>query len=296
MKHTVVDLDLAAIGGELSAAILALGQPTFDGINSFFVSRAAASAGLKVALSGVGGDELFGGYASFRSLPLLERADRPLSPFRRCRLGRLLGAPGGRSKSDPLEKLRWVLAYGGSDAGRYLLARGVFAPHETAQLTRCGVEDVLRVMDERIATMPEGQSISDRVTALEAGQYLRHQLLRDTDAASMAASLEVRTPLVDHRLYDALAALSGEHRTSGPAKRLLRQAGGEMLPDEIWQRRKTGFSLPFERWLRSGAVNLQRPRHPLLDAAAVDGVFDAFDDGMLHWSRPWSLHVLAHHL
>ena len=176
-------------------------QPTIDGINTWFVSKAASERGLKVALSGLGGDELFGSYPSFRSLPRLLRAARlPLASRLAARVSR---SPKGIG----------IARYGGTWEGAYLLQRGLFLPEELPSLmgddaARDGLAR-LRIV-ERIAAAMDDDPMTNygRVATLEAALYMRNQLLRDTDWASMAHSLEVRTPLVDAWLLRQLAPLA----------------------------------------------------------------------------------------
>ncbi len=140
--------------------------------------------------------------------------------------------------------------------------------------------------------MPE----EERVSALEFCQYLQMQLLRDTDAVSMRHSLEVRTPLVDHELLRAAARVPAALRRAGPAKRHLRQAPQPPVPDALWNRPKQGFTLPFDRWLRSGAIPIRLPDHEWLRPEALQGVVQGFQRGRVHFSRVWLLHVLAEYL
>ncbi|HKP57482.1 MAG TPA: asparagine synthase (glutamine-hydrolyzing) [Polyangiales bacterium] len=232
----------------------AMDQPSIDGLNVWFVSKATAELGLKVAISGLGGDELFGGYPSFREIPQLVRAMS--LPARIPGLGK-----GLRHALRPIvdklpgvhPKLASVAEYGGSFGTAYALKRGLFLPWELdTVLPAARVEEGLaRLADpmrlEGLLT-PMPPSAFARVALLEAAQYMCNQLLRDADWASMAHSLEVRVPLVDHVLLRTLApVLAGEARPDG--KLGLALSPRRALPEHVRGRRKTGFSTPIARWL-----------------------------------------------
>ncbi len=227
----------------------AMDQPTIDGVNTYFVSKAAAQAGLKVAISGLGGDELFGGYPSFREIPKMVGL---LSPFRFMRgpgrFFRWVSAPVLKHLTSP--KYAGLLEYGGTYGGAYLLRRGLFMPWELPeilgdQVTRDGWEELQSLM--RLEQTIQGAT-SDRtkVSALEMSWYMRNQLLRDADWAGMAHSLEIRVPLVDVELTRRLAPLLTE---SFPDKNDMACTPRVTLPAEILNRRKTGFSVPVREWI-----------------------------------------------
>jgi asparagine synthase (glutamine-hydrolysing) len=298
-EHHEVPIRIEEIRDRMPDALRALDQPSIDGPNTYFVSEAAVKAGLKVAVSGVGGDELFGGYTSFARIPqiLRYRARAAAIPG----IGAAL-APAARAIEALLPRTRSgsrlvrALAFGGDHAGAYYAERGLFSPGEVRRLLAPELAEAVDACEPREAlrqrlavdTLPE----DERVSALELRQYLEVQLLRDTDAVSMAHSLEVRTPLVDRDLLRAAARVPATLRRAGPAKRLLREAPRPPLPPALWQRRKQGFTLPFEHWLRSGGIPVQLPTHPSLDPAAVRAVERDFARGRVHWSRVWALIVL----
>lgn len=251
------------------ARILAnMDQPTIDGVNTYFVSKAAALVGVKVALSGVGGDELLGGYPSFQQIPRLVRSLRPLrrAPF----VGkgfRWLAAPLLKSRVSP--KYAGLLEHGSTYAGAYLLRRGLYMPWELpkvldADMARQGWRDLepLLRLEEIVRGVP-GSADGDehlRICALELTMYMRNMLLRDTDWAGMAHSLEIRTPLVDISLLRRIAPLlTGAGHA---AKSDLALLPSRPLPDAIRRRPKTGFSVPMRAWLRADAADAagEKPR------------------------------------
>ena len=183
---------------ELPKLFDAMDQPTIDGTNTYFVSKAAAERGLKVAISGLGGDELFGSYPSFRALPRIVAAAH--FPVVAGALGRMLRNP----KADALAR------FGRTYSGAYLLKRGLFLPDDLpALMGKEQAEEALRqlaILDNIGAAIePDPGTTFGRIASLEASLYMRNQLLRDTDWASMAHSVEVRTPLVDSALLRQLA-------------------------------------------------------------------------------------------
>ncbi len=227
--------------GDLPGLFDAMDQPTIDGTNTWFVSKAAAERGLKVSISGLGGDELFGSYPSFRDLPRIVNASR--LPFAAAAAGRLARSPkaGGMGR------------YGSTWAGAYLLKRGLFLPDDLPALmgaaeAREGLERLAMLEHIGEAIDPDPGTPFGRVAALEASLYMRNQLLRDTDWASMAHSLEVRTPLVDATLLRQIVPLLMVEKQR--CKRHFAASPRHPLPDWLAGRRKTGFSVPLAEWMQ----------------------------------------------
>ncbi len=295
-QHAQVELDDAAARRELPLALAAMDQPSFDAVNTYIVSKLARDSGLTVALSGLGGDELFAGYDTFRIVPALRKARR-LVPAAAAPaaagLARL--AWGG---SDRAEKLaRWL---GRSDRGltAYSLRRELFAPDVLAHLspTANGGSGATE------AAEPDLDDING-TSYLELSRYMRNVLLRDTDVMSMAHGLEVRVPFLDHRLVEFVAGLPGKlKRNGGAPKPLLTEAVADLLPGEVVHRKKMGFTLPFAEWLRGPPRHevesaLRDPRFggqvaEALDHEAIVRIWDRFQQGKAEWVRPWSLYVL----
>jgi asparagine synthase (glutamine-hydrolysing) len=245
----------------LDDILAAMDQPTIDGVNTYFISAAARRAGVKVALSGLGGDELFGGYAGFAQIPWLARL---LSPLR----GVPLLGRGFRIIASPLiggaisPKYAGLLEYGTSVEDAYLLRRSLFMPWELPQLldpdlVRAGWRE-LRPLTSLRETVSGLTSDRARIAALEMSWYMRCQLLRDADWAGMAHSVEIRTPFVDVELLQRLAPLIvGEQP---PSKQEMAQAMPAPLLPAILARRKTGFVTPVRDWLIQTAGRAYRGR------------------------------------
>jgi asparagine synthase (glutamine-hydrolysing) len=262
--HTTRVVPESEFRSDLPKIFDAMDQPTVDGINTWFVSKAARELGLKAAISGLGGDEMFGGYPSFSDIPHWVR--RYAVPSRIPLLG--LAFRHAVSASRRLvprihPKTAGLIEYSGTYAGAYLLRRGIFMPWELGSfLDRPFMEEGLRWLGplRHIAASlrPDPRTAYGRVVTLESCLYLRNQLLRDTDWASMAHSLEVRVPLVDVQLLRRVApALLSAPARAG--KRLLATSPLRALPREIVDRAKTGFSTPIADWLQRD-VRLQRWR------------------------------------
>lgn len=257
-QHTTRLVGREEFQADLPAIVEAMDQPSIDGINTWFVSKACRELGLKVALSGVGGDELLGGYSTFRDLPRWRRLFGPAAAI--PGLGALSRAllrsfAPGLVRRNP--KVLGLLDYPKSWSGAYLLRRALRLPFELEQALDADVvrEGLARLdpIGRITATMqPDPGTTMGRVTALESANYMRGQLLRDTDWAGMAHSLEIRTPLVDFALLGTLApyvpAFAG-----GVGKRALALAPATPLPAEVIDRAKTGFGIPAATWTGGAA-------------------------------------------
>jgi asparagine synthase (glutamine-hydrolysing) len=273
----------------LDDAFEAMDQPTFDGINTFVVSRAAAQTGLKVALSGLGADELFDGYGYVGRVRLLERARRlpqPLTLLASRWASSFLGERGRKPSV-------WLRA--GEQGSSYELLRRLFLEPDVRALigraTRVGMP-----MPARISA---GESLYHQVSELDLTNYMENVLLRDTDAMSMSRGLEVRVPYLDHPLVEW--ALRQPERTKGRHKALLISAASGLLPAEVLKRAKHGFLLPLPRWIRGELKSevdekLRRPPEALaelVDVAAIADIWEEHKASGHRWLQPWALYALA---
>jgi asparagine synthase (glutamine-hydrolysing) len=301
-RHHEILLSQGDLLASLPRALAAMDQPTVDGINTWFVSRATREAGVTVALSGLGGDELFAGYRNFRLAPRIEQADRLLPQWsKRLAAAALSALPGERTG-----KVSAWLGGSGGFAHPAQFIRTVFAPMQVARLLRpewLGRIDfeMFRAEMDTLAAQLAGQDPLNRVTCMELALYMRNTLLRDTDCMSMAHSLEVRVPLLDHRLTALLLRIPGAWKLNGrQSKPLLVAALAQPLPAAIRERPKRGFELPWSHWLRGELraeidATLAAPGPVLgeyLDWGAVRKVWREFAAGRAHWSRPWLFYAL----
>jgi asparagine synthase (glutamine-hydrolysing) len=300
----------------LESALDSLDQPTFDGLNSYYMSQAVRDAGFKVALVGSGGDELFGGYTSFRDLPTLARWSRragSLPMGARVGFARLVAQlmqPSGRGAV--AQQTRWAklpeMTRRGDDLlGLYQIAYSLFLPeyqHELlgASLQGALVDGLPGAMRARVLAESQGRSDLAAIGVMEQRVFLGERLLRDTDSTSMAASIETRLPLVDQVLLENVIRLP-DHERFHPLrmKSMLRRIGLRGLDPALFDRPKSGFVLPYDRWLRSslGKVIDATMRDPAmvqptgLNPAAVLRLWQAFLEGApgLYWSRVWAIYV-----
>jgi asparagine synthase (glutamine-hydrolysing) len=302
--HHTLEVDARSVTRDWPVILRHLDQPTIDAVNTFYAARAVAETGVKAVLSGVGGDELFGGYPSFRRLPRALGLARALGPI----LPLAARVAAGSNRDGRAAKRRHIAAARTDPAEIYRGLRGFLMPDEVAHLAGPRLADdsaaAERVADaERSACRTVGGETPVATAArLETMVYMRHQLLRDVDVMSMAHGLEVRVPLVDDRLLAAVWPALGAHRSLIGGKRLLVEAAPHPIPAAVALAPKRGFTLPFESWLRG--VLAEPIRSGLADLAA-DGwirreapaeIWRDWEEGRAHWSRPWGLGVLGRFL
>jgi asparagine synthase (glutamine-hydrolysing) len=252
-EHSTRWLARGEFEADLERVIAAMDQPSTDGVNTYFVAQAAHQMGLKAALSGVGGDELFGGYSSFRQVPALAAAWGRMIPRTITRTLRAGLAPALGRITSP--KYAGLLEYAGTYGGAYLLRRALFMPWEIAQVlapetVRAGLE-VLQPELELDHAVRGIDSPFLKVSALELTCYMRNQLLRDADWAGMAHSLEIRTPFADLEVIRAIAPLAARNLLQAK-KRDLINLPACALPPPLVNRAKTGFRVPVQDWISKG--------------------------------------------
>ena len=317
-RHREIPLNGDAVMSRIDEAVAALDQPSMDGINTYFVSWAAREAGLKVALSGLGGDELFGGYATFKDTPriasLIRLAWFVPAPVRKAVAPLLRAVIAGRSSPDAARKALAAWLSPDRLPHPYFFTRALFpVGSELSQLIEPRFRPSSVAADgvtleptwvgwlERAADGARNFEGMASISWMETRSYMASTLLRDTDSVSMARSLEVRVPLLDTPLVEFVGALPEEaRRNGGSSKPLLKAAIADLLPENVLMQKKRTFTLPWEDWLR-GALRrrLETSFTEVAPALAAhlhaDGVRDvwgAFLEGKTSWSRPWSIYVI----
>lgn len=271
LEHHIYTLGYDEFIQELPQFFASMEQPTIDGLNTWFVAKAAKSLGLKVVLSGVGGDEIFGGYPSFSSVPKFLTWGGLFSAVFKLPFANLLFEQIVK-RLNLNNKNKWMALPTSMNSllGAYRLQRGIFLKSELnakEQTALTQLEDLLNVDESLIKKADHRRNIS----LLESQCYLRNQLLRDADWASMAHSIEIRTPLVDSHLSEILASvpekvLYGNNKSALAA--LLSIHDYELLANKP----KTGFTLPMQKWL-SAAGLVTKKNHS-------------------HWSRGYAQQVM----
>lgn len=269
----------ATLGKSLLPKFLdAIDQPSIDGFNTFCVSQIAHKCGMKVVLSGLGGDEFFGGYKSFQKIPQMIRLGQQLQPFKPLLTGIGMGMERWGS-STQVRRLGDFLQQVPNLANAYRSFRGIFSHWEACQIIKSYFPDQISSRNSSVENINQF-SLKDEISRLEISNYMRNQLLKDSDVMSMSWGLELRVPLVDHTLLQNIATIPSELRLA-PGKQLLIQAVPE-LPDWIINRPKRGFSFPYERWMHSEWQDyfqeINCPPNVLLKS----------------WYRRWSLAILQH--
>jgi asparagine synthase (glutamine-hydrolysing) len=290
----------------LAKIIGAMDQPTVDGVNTYIISRETRRMGYKVALSGLGADEIFAGYETFKAVPRMEWVAWCLStvnPTLRSMLASIMRLPNSKRRPRA-EKLAALIEGDSGIPHPYALTRTLFMPRQLRQLNlaRDG-------MDVNSAKAPLADIVKwaarfdpvNRTSYLELRHYMANTLLRDSDVMSMAHGLELRVPFVDHKLAEFLFRIPGASKLKpGLPKWLLIEALQGLLPQQVVRRPKRGFTFPFELWLKKEMR--QDMEDVLLDPSAnllagidrkfVATVWKDFLAGKTTWSRPWSLYVL----
>ena len=318
-RHTNVLLREEDFLQQLPDALSSIDQPTFDALNTYFVSRAARQAGMTVALAGTGGDELFGGYPSFTELPKMRRAGAWVPPLLdgavRGSYGLLAALSWNLLRQAP-PQVRWGkiadLVSGAHDLlDLYQTSYALFTREAQARLASAEVRAAQRSMDFGLPAevarawraQTEGSELLHAISLLELSSFIGERLLRDTDAASMAVSLEVRVPLLDYALCETVAGIDPVRRFAPPGKkRLLRDLSLARLDPALFDRPKSGFVLPIGEWAKR---RLQPEMERVLSDASlvsraglrpesVRTLWRSYVAGKpgLYWSRVWSLYAL----
>jgi asparagine synthase (glutamine-hydrolysing) len=254
--------------------------PSTDGINTWFISKYAKENELKAVLSGVGGDELYGGYPSFKRMGAVNALEK---------LPRAVLLNSHRAGLRKFRRLCY-LTLGGAK-GKYLFLRGHFIPSEIARHLNIDEKEVWNILDEQpVLKDVSGLSLKNQASWIEMNMYMQNQLLRDSDVMSMAHGVEIRVPFLDKEFIDLSLQIQSSIKYAGNFKKqMLIDAFKDMLPEPIYNRPKMGFSFPFKEWLAkddyiktlisSGNENAKKE-------------YKRFAAGDMHWSQLMTLALL----
>lgn len=315
-QHQEIVLTEQHFIAQLDAALNSLDQPTFDGLNSYYMAHAVRAAGFKVALVGTGGDELFGGYKSFQDLPALLRwsqRTRWIPEAVRVSLAKLVASALQPSSGLIPQQTRWAklpqIAQRGDDLlALYQQAYALFLPAFQQQLMGDAmggglIDGLPAAMRSRLLLETQSRTPLSAISIMEQRLFLGERLLRDTDATGMAASIEMRLPLVDQVLFENVSRLPDHERYHPLGKKsVLRRIGLRGLDPALFERPKTGFVMPYDRWIRMGLGKVmdKTMRDPDavkpagLNPEAVRRLWQSFLDGApgIYWTRVWAIYVL----
>ena len=271
-KHQAFLLDKKQFKEAIPDILQAMDQPSADGINSYFISKFAKEAGLKAVLSGLGADELFGGYPSFKRNKLIKNI-RQLPAF--------IINNAHLIPQHKYQKINFLKTE--NDTGNYLFNRGYFTPVETARLFDMHVSEVQALLlQEEFFISLEQLSEGNKTSYLESNLYMQNQLLKDTDYMSMWHSIEVRVPFLDYDFIECAHQISSCLKFDNrQGKYLLIESFKDQLPDEIWNRKKKGFQLPFDTWM-------QESLDQFISTKQDQEMHKKFKKGQLNWSSYWA--------
>lgn len=264
--------------------------PTIDGFNTYFVSKIARENGMKVCLSGIGGDEIFGGYTSFSEVPKILKLKnyniflKILSNFLR---------------EDKRDKLNYFILNPSIETA-YFSIRALYSPFKIKRLLKykeISFDPLIYInkitQDEKFSE----ENLINKISLLELKIYMHNQILRDTDNFSMSNSLEVRVPLLEHKLVEFALSIPSKYKLG---KKILKDIMNDYLPEEIIKRKKKGFFFPMEKWLKgdlkdfllAGIFDIDS----FFDKKELQNLWKKFERGSIHWSRIWSISILNHYL
>ncbi len=271
--HHSFEINKKIFDDNISTIYQAYDMPSNDGVNTWFISKFAKENNLKAVLSGLGADEIFGGYPSFKRVSQLKK----LHQFKNLVLSSLKVLP---SKFERLEFLKLD-----DHVSDYLLLRGFNSPSKVAKILDVDVNSVLLKLNEFRPNTTNKVETIDNVSTLEKNIYMRNQLLRDSDAMSMQHGVEIRVPFLDNEFLSLISSIKTEilFKISGQ-KSLLINAFKDVLPDDIWNRPKKGFQFPFKEWFKDSEFIKDKMSSTLKQKEYV-----SFNKDNIHWSKIWAL-------
>ncbi len=280
-EHHSILLKEADFHANFNRILKDMDNPSCDGINTWFISKYASEEGLKAVLSGIGADELFGGYPSFsRMNTALQMQSIPNFALKLS--SKILNKKYDRIAYLQMEGMR----------GLYLFLRGHFTPLEIAKHIGGYEKEIWNVLKTESTSQNINLANTNKASWLEFNYYMQDQLLKDADVMSMAHGLEIRVPFLDNTIINTSFSINEKIKFNKSLKKqLLINAFGDKLPKEIWNRPKMGFGLPFADWLKNSEVVKKLSNH---NNSAIKNTYKDFMNGKLHWSKIMSLVVLQH--
>ncbi|MGI4751821.1 MAG: asparagine synthase (glutamine-hydrolyzing) [Janthinobacterium lividum] len=279
-QHHQLQLTQKDFDEQISTVLQAMDQPSADGINTWFVSALAKKHGLKAVLSGLGGDELFGGYPSFQRIKPLKNMEKILPDIALQMFQ--------KSPKEAYQKLAYLSLH--SAIGFYLCMRGYFAPSQIAAILNIPVKEVWQKIGSLTYNADLEQNTNLFAAKLEQDLYMQNQLLHDTDNMSMQHGIEIRVPFLDTELIKSIENIDPSIRFDNKvSKGLLINSYQDLLPEEIWNRQKMGFSFPLQRLLKSNPITakLQASKNSSITSFTNDFLKDK-----IHWSKLLALHSI----
>lgn len=298
--HHEIKLSLNDVLHEIPQALQSIDHPSADGVNSYLVSKAVKSAGLKVALSGLGGDEIFGGYASFKQLSNLTQNNKYVQLVPQALRKGISNTVVNTNSSIKLQKISAYLQSDLSIENNYAITRQYFFNNQIKELSKSTFAGY-NILKENI---PAPYSYST-ISKLELNYYMHDVLLRDTDQMSMSNSLEVRAPFLDHRLLELVLSIPNSHKTDSKInKSLFVKALIDFIPEELLYRPKQGFVMPFDHWMRNELNSYCKQKltylkeKDIFDAHAIDHYWQCYlnKTDNVNWARLWLLVSFANWL
>lgn len=288
---------------QLPESLNAMDHPSGDGPNTYVVSKATKNAGVSMALSGLGGDEVFAGYDVFKRMTDISKKLylNILPSVLRKVPASVLKA---KNRSVAGDKIYEVLTQDKVNVpSAYPISRKVFSDAQIKDLLKNRSENNLNALIRKIKETDKEHLLS-YVSALEINTYMQNILLRDTDQMSMAVALEVRVPFLDYKLLEFVLSVKDEFKYPSTPKKLLIDSLGDLLPDEVINRPKMGFTLPWKHWMKNEMRSFcednikSLSRRDFVNEKAVLGLWEQFlkDDPRVTWSRVWHLIVLENWL
>ncbi|MEB0249856.1 asparagine synthase C-terminal domain-containing protein, partial [Mucilaginibacter sp. 5B2] len=261
----------------------AMDMPTTDGINSWFISKYAHEDGLKTVLSGIGADELLGGYPSFDRIKYLRYLK--ILPAASFTLGKLFN-------NDRIKKFGYLEH--NNTVADYLFLRGLYAPVDIARLTGMDENEVNGILFDHLHIPALGKYDKLNAAWLETNMYMQNQLLHDTDVMSMSHGLEVRVPFLDEDFQQYVSQIHPSIRFDDKQpKKILIEAFKNLLPNTVWNRPKMGFTFPLQKWMAANGGISSETNYKGTEAKKI---INKFNKGEIHWSRAFALYQIQGHV